>query len=211
MEKKKREPTELRMEKEFLESWKIRDFWALQAIMFERKGKVWEELLGWLFIYLLKLFWTIKGKENFFFLSDFNGRKNKDWELCVWHSYELPEDFHMRFEYKGTTLSCVCSDQGHLEVQNISRFPSLLVLIPPLSILYNLSPRILLWVDNWSLLHIASAFAFLSVSSPKLVILLKYICKTMVSICTKLPIWQRTESKILIRTYEIQRDLHIDI
>ena len=94
----------------------------------------------------------------------------------------------MRFEYKGTTLSCVCSDQGHLEVQNISRFPSLLVLIPPLSILYNLSPRILLWVDNWSLLHIASAFAFLSVSSPKLVILLKYICKTMVSICTKLPI-----------------------
>ena len=46
----------------------------------------------------------------------------------VFGTHELSEDLHMKFEYKSITLSCVCSDQGHLEVQNISKFSSLLTI-----------------------------------------------------------------------------------
>lgn len=55
-------------------------------------------------------------------------------------------------QIKATLKFKIYLDSHHL-------LPPLLVLIPPLSILHSLSPRILLWVDNWSLLHIASAFA----------------------------------------------------
>ena len=199
---------------EWRRSW---DFWALQVIMFKRRGKVWEELLGWLFVYLLKLFWTIQGKDNIFLKygvismdvktrtgNYVSGTHMNCLRTSIWDLNIKVQRSAVFAQIKATLKFKIYLESHHL-------LPSLLVLILPLSILHNLSPRILLWVDNWSLLHIASAFAFLSVSSPKLAILLKYICKTMVLICTKLPIWQRTEPKILVRTYEIQRDFHIDI
>lgn len=59
----------------------------------------------------------MKGKSNnyysFLFWSTSNGHQNKDWELCVWHSYGPLEDFHMGFAYKDTTLNDGFSDQGH--------------------------------------------------------------------------------------------------
>ena len=159
--------------------------------MFERKGKVWEKLLGWLFFYLLKLFWTIQGKDNIFFFliwSDFNGRENKDWE-CVGTHMNCVRTSIWNLNTKVQHSAVFAQIKATLKFNSHDFLLSLQVLIPPLSKRYNLSPRILLWVDNWSLLYIASAFAFLSVPSSKLVILLKYICKTMVLICTKVPIW----------------------
>ena len=59
----------------------------------------------------------MQGKDNnyysFLFGSASNGHPNKDWELCVWHSYGPLEDFHMGSGYKDTTLSGAFSDQGH--------------------------------------------------------------------------------------------------